>query len=186
MNKTFSIRWNIFSVVVLIIGGAWIWASAAPQGSTTGGEIPAPRQGFLAPDFSLQTASGEMVRLADLRGRPVLVNLWASWCSPCRAEMPAMQRVYEEYAGQGFEILAVNTTYQDDPNRALAFAQELGLTFPILFDLDGQMSDIYQLRGMPTSFFIDQQGMIREVIVGGPMAEALLRVRIENLIEGGR
>jgi cytochrome c biogenesis protein CcmG, thiol:disulfide interchange protein DsbE len=184
-DSTFS-RFNILSILVLILGGAWIWISAAPPGSTTGGGVPAPRQGFQAPDFTLENADGQTITLSQLRGRPVLINMWASWCTPCRAEMPAMQRIYQDYAGEGFEILAVNTTFQDDPARALAFAQELKLTFPILWDLDGSVSNLYQVRGMPTSFFVDGSGVIQEVIIGGPMAEALLRVRVENLFEGGR
>jgi cytochrome c biogenesis protein CcmG, thiol:disulfide interchange protein DsbE len=186
MDRVHKSAFQIFSVILLVAGGIWIWFSSAPPGGTTGGAIPAPRQGFLAPDFSLSNSEGQTYTLSELRGKPVLINLWASWCSPCRAEMPAMQRVYEEYASQGFEILAVNTTFQDDPNRASAFAAELGLTFPIVWDLDGRVSDLYQLRGMPTSFFVDGDGIIQEVIIGGPMAEALLRVRVENLFKEGR
>src|SRR5690606_34345406 len=114
-------------------------------------------------------------RLSDLRGRPVLVNLWASWCGPCQAEMPAMQKIHEQYGPQGFTILAVNTTFQDERTSAEEFAANRGLTFPIVFDLDGKVSRSYQVRSMPTSFFIDQDGIIRRVVIGGPMSEALLR-----------
>ena len=90
-------KWDYFSVLVLIIGAAWIWISKAPPGSTTDGQIPQPHQGFHAPDFTLSTKDGENITLSSLRGQPVLVNLWASWCPPCRAEMPAMQRLYTDY-----------------------------------------------------------------------------------------
>jgi cytochrome c biogenesis protein CcmG, thiol:disulfide interchange protein DsbE len=180
-----SQKWTIYSFLVLFAGVFWIWFSA-PEGGTTGGLIPAPRHGFLAPDFTLADENGEPHTLSNLQGQPVLINLWASWCNPCRAEMPAMQRVYEEFHKEGFEILAVNTTYQDDPNRALSFAQELGLSFTLLWDLDGSISNLYQVRAMPTSFFVDKKGVISEVIVGGPMAEALLRVRIQELLREGR
>ena len=139
----------------------------------------------MAPDFSLQNANGELVSLSELRGKAVLVNLWASWCGPCRAEMPAMQRVYERYKDEGLEILAVNATNQDSASEALAFAQELGLTYPILFDLDGSVSARYALLALPSSFFILPDGRIQEVVVGGPMAEALLIIRIESLLEAG-
>jgi cytochrome c biogenesis protein CcmG/thiol:disulfide interchange protein DsbE len=178
-----SQTWLIASVILLVVGGAWIWLSKAPPGSTSNNAIPAPRQGFAAPDFSLESADGSIVTLSELRGRPVLVNLWASWCPPCRSEMPAMQEVYEEYQDAGFVILAVNSTYQDDPNDALAFVDELGLSFPILFDADGSVSHRYQSRALPTSFVIDQEGIIQEVVVGGPMADALLRIRVEQLIK---
>jgi peroxiredoxin len=97
--------------------------------------------------------------------------------------MPAMQRLYQDYQELGFEILAVNSTVQDRPDQARAFTEELGLTFPILYDSEGDVTRQYQVRALPTSFFIDPQGIIQEVVVGGPMAEALLRVRAERLLE---
>lgn len=173
----------LLSMLVLIAGAAWIWASRSDPSETTAGKIPLPRQGFLAPDFSLQAADGQNVKLSDLRGRPVLVNLWTSWCPPCRQEMPAMQKAYVDFRDQGFEILAVNATDQDNLPDALQFATDLGLTFPILLDQQGEVSRLYQLRSLPTSFFIDRQGVIREVVIGGPMSEALLRIRIQELLE---
>lgn len=171
------------AAVLLLMGALWIWLSRDTTGASTAGQIPAPRQGFMAPDFSLSNADGETVRLSDLRGKAVLVNVWASWCGPCRSEMPAMQRLYQDYQGRGFELLAVNSTVQDSPTNALAFARELGLEFPILFDTQGEVTDLYQVRALPSSFFIDPQGMIQEVVVGGPMSEALLRIRVDQLLE---
>lgn len=169
--------------LALALGALWIWYSRVDPTAVTGGAIPAPRQGFLAPDFELQNTDGESVRLADLRGRPVLVNAWASWCTPCKAEMPALQRVYQDYQARGLEILAVNATSQDTPDAALALAQKTGLTFPVLLDPQGAFASLYQVQALPTSFFIDKNGLIQEVIVGGPMSEALLRVRLERLFE---
>jgi cytochrome c biogenesis protein CcmG/thiol:disulfide interchange protein DsbE len=179
-------NWTLFSILLLTTGMGWIAFTAPASDSTTGGKIPAPREGFLAPDFALQDAQGQTIRLSDLRGRPVLLNLWASWCAPCKAEMPAMQEVYEAYAPQGFTILAVNTTFQDPRENALDFARGRGLTFPILFDTQGSVSQLYQVRAMPTSFFIDAQGIIRRGVFGGPMPEAQLRAEIEALLEGER
>jgi cytochrome c biogenesis protein CcmG, thiol:disulfide interchange protein DsbE len=180
-----SSYWTIFSMVVFLVGVGWIWISRVPGGSAAA-QFSAARQGFLAPDFSLQTPSGKTITLSSLRGQPVLINLWASWCAPCRAEMPAIQRVYQDYQAQGFQVLAVNATNQDDPGKATTFAQQLGLTFPILLDTDGSVGQQYQLQALPTSFFVDGNGMIREVVVGGPMSEALLRVRVEDLIKESR
>jgi cytochrome c biogenesis protein CcmG, thiol:disulfide interchange protein DsbE len=172
------------SILVLIFGAAWIWVSAAGAGETSGGQIPAPRQGFLAPDFSLQDLKGETITLSDLRGRPLLINLWASWCPPCKAEMPDMQSVYEAYQEQGFLILAINATFQDSASATASFVDEYGLTFPILMDTTGEVSRQYQMRALPTSFFVDREGFIREVVVGGPMSPALLQVRVEQLLNG--
>jgi peroxiredoxin len=179
-------HWNLFSTLVLIFGAGWIVFSPPAQGTVTGGKIPAPQEGFLAPDFALRDASGATTRLSDLRGKPVLVNLWASWCPPCKAEMPAMQAVYEQYAPRGFTILAVNTTFQDDPAAALDFISSRGLTFPVLFDEDGAVSRQFMVRSMPTSFFVDAQGIIQRVVIGGPMSEALLRAEVERMLEEAR
>ena len=174
----------ILSVVILLIGAAWAWGSRDTTGSNTGGEIPAPQVGFLAPDFTLQNEAGEFVSLSDFRGKAVLVNLWASWCTPCQREMPAMQNVYDQYKEQGFVVLAVNVTSQDSRANAIAFAESLNLTFPILFDVNGEVALAYQMRAFPSSYFIGIDGIIQEVVIGGPMAEALLQVRAEQLLEG--
>ncbi len=177
-----SKHWNTLTLVTLVLAAGWIWISAAPPGSTTGGAIPAPAENFLAPDFSLTTLEGEPVSLADFRGKVVLLNFWASWCPPCRSEMPAMERVYQDYADRGFVILAVNATQQDSPDAARRFVSEQGLTFPILLDTSGTVSALYRTRSLPTSFFIGADGIIDEVVIGGPMSEALLRTRVETLL----
>jgi cytochrome c biogenesis protein CcmG/thiol:disulfide interchange protein DsbE len=184
MNKSPLSIWIIFSILLLSIGIAWIWFSAAPPGTTTQGDIPAPQKGFLAPDFQLETFDHETYKLADLRGKPVLINFWASWCPPCRSEMPAIQKVYDEYRDQGFEVLAVNATHQDSLGDAINFAQIRRLTFPILLDSDGSVGNLYEIRSLPTTFFVDADGIIQDVVIGGPMAEALLKIRAEQLFAG--
>lgn len=177
------IQRRILFTFILLGGLAWIFVSADHAGTTTAGAIPAPREGFLAPDFTLQTLDGEMVTLSDLRGQAVLVNLWATWCPPCRAEMPAMQKLYDEYKDQGFVVLGVNMTYQDTPTAVLPFIQEHSLTFPVLLEETGDVARKYELRSLPSSFFIDRDGFIQEVVIGGPMSEALLRTRIESILK---
>lgn len=172
-----------FSAILLVVGLAWIFISADRSGTSTAGEIPAPREGFLAPDFSLSTPNGETFTLSELRGQAVLVNLWATWCPPCRAEMPDMQKLYDEYKDQGFMVLAVNMTYQDNPAAIVPFVQENGLNFPILIEETGKVAEQYELRSLPSSFFIDRNGIIQEVVIGGPMSEALLRTRIESILQ---
>ncbi len=167
--------------ILLLLGALWIPLSALEPQAASEAQA-APFAGFYAPDFSLESADDELISLSDLRGQPVLVNLWASWCGPCRAEMPAMQRVYERYQDQGFVILAVNATNQDSRAEATAFYNELGLSYPLLFDADGVVSNAYQLRALPSSFFILPDGRIQEVVIGGPMAEALLIIRVEALL----
>ena len=172
-------RWIV--VVVLAAGAMWTWAARAPD-SAAAGQIASPRAGFPAPDFTLPLASGENVSLAAYRGQVVILNLWASWCLPCRAELPAIEAVYTAQRERGLAVLAVNSTYQDSVDRALGFVDELGVTFPILLDHDGSVSKRYLLRALPTTFFIDRQGIIREVIVGGPMPLSTLQSQVEALL----
>ena len=174
---------RIIYSIILLLGIAWIFASADTSGASTSGKIPAPQQGFLAPDFELNTPAGESIKLSDLRGQAVLVNLWATWCPPCRAEMQSIEKVYSQYKDRGFAVLAVNMTYQDDPFAVVPFINEQGLTFPILLDETSEMANAYQLRSLPSSYFIGRDGIIHEVVIGGPMAEALLRTRVEDILK---
>jgi cytochrome c biogenesis protein CcmG/thiol:disulfide interchange protein DsbE len=173
----------ILYLLILIAGAAWMVLSADNSGASTAGNIPAPQAGFSAPDFTLMTPSGKSYTLSKLRGQAVLVNLWATWCPPCRAEMPTIEKMYQEYKDQGFIVLAVDMTYQDDPFAVVPFTKEFGLTFPILLEETGDVAAAYQLRSLPSSFFINRTGIISEVVIGGPMSEALLRTRIEEILK---
>ena len=174
--------WTLVTIIILALGAAWVWLNAVPPGETTSGSIPAPQEGFQAPDFELNTLNGEQVLLSDLRGKTILLNFWATWCPPCRSEMPAMQQVYMDYEQDGFVILAVNNLQQDRRENVESFIHEENLTFPVLLDNSGSVSTAYQVHSMPTSFFIDPEGIIQEHVIGGPMSEALLRTRVENLL----
>jgi len=177
-------RWLAVSTLVLVAGLAWTFRSVVPAGGTTPGQGPSPRVGFAAPDFTLDVLGGGELTLSDLRGKAVVVNLWASWCPPCRAEMPALERVYEANRDRGLEIVALNTTFQDSEGAAAEFVQEFGLTFPVVLDRAGEASRTYQLRALPTTFFIDKGGIIREVVLGGPMSETTIQTTIEGLLSG--
>jgi peroxiredoxin len=174
---------RILYLLILSLGSAWILVSADRSGVSTSGQIPAPQQGFLAPDFALETLTGETVKLSDLRGQAVLVNLWATWCPPCREEMQTIETVYQEYKDQEFIVLAVNMTYQDDASAIAPFIDKQRLTFPILLDETSTAATAYQLHSLPSSYFIRRDGIINEVVIGGPMSEALLRTRIEEILE---
>ncbi len=176
-------RWLAFTVVVFIAGAAWVWSSAVSDSATTGGRIPSPREGFLAPDFTLDLLTGGEMTLSEQKGKVVIINLWASWCPPCKAEMPALQEVYLANRDRGLEVLAVNTTYQDQESDAAAFVQDFNLTFPILLERTGAVARQYQLRAMPSTFFVDREGVIRKVIIGGPMSEVTLQTVVEELLQ---
>jgi cytochrome c biogenesis protein CcmG, thiol:disulfide interchange protein DsbE len=179
-------RFTLFSILLLLLAAGWIWITRVPSGRAALGDSSAPRPGFKAPEFSLDSSSGERITLSEQKARVILVNFWTSWCPPCRAEMPAIQRVYQDYQDDGLVVLGINATDQDDIAAVKSFVGENQLSFPILFDRDGEASRQYNLHSLPTSYFIDQDGIIQDVVVGGPMAEALLRTRIEGLLEGSK
>lgn len=112
-----------------------------------------------APDFTLKSRSGENIRLEDMRGQVVMLNFWASWCGPCRQEMPLMDDLYEQYKDLGFTILAVNV----DENReeARRFLDKVPVTYPILYDPESRVSELYDVQAMPTTVMIDRDGNAR-------------------------
>jgi peroxiredoxin len=141
--------------------------------------IPAPVVNHPAPDFTLLDLTGAPVQLAELRGQVVLINVWATWCPPCRAEMPAIQTVYEQYRERGFTVIAVNI--REDADTVRDFMAQNGLTFPALLDGDGAVSNLYQARVYPSSYFVDRAGVVRAVY-RGPMARSVIAGTVEQLI----
>ncbi|RME05823.1 MAG: TlpA family protein disulfide reductase [Anaerolineae bacterium] len=177
-------RWYLLLIIVFLLGGAWTLLSRVSTAETTNGAPPpSPREGFSAPDFTLELLGGGEMSLSELRGQAVMINLWASWCPPCRAEMPAIERVYQDLKDEGLVVLAVNTTFQDSEAAAVEFVAEFGLTFPVLLDRTGAVSNRYQLRGLPSTYFVDREGVIRAVVVGGPMSEGLIRSKVQELLQ---
>ena len=112
-----------------------------------------------APDFTLRSMSGPNLRLAEQRGRVVMVNFWATWCGPCRQEMPQLDRLYQKYKSSGFVLLGVNV--DEDVRKATDVAAKLGVTFPVLLDTDKAVSKLYDLSTMPSTVIIDRDGKVR-------------------------
>lgn len=138
----------------------------------------APVTGAPAPEFSLESLAGEQVSLADARGHPVLINFWATWCGPCRVEMPAIQSRYEMHKDQGLRVYAIDF---DEPRELVEdFAKAFGLTFDVLLDPGGQVNNTYKIIGYPTSFFVAADGVIQIVHVGamteGQLDEYLVKI----------
>jgi peroxiredoxin len=118
-----------------------------------------------APDFKFPGLDGKMVSLSDYKGKVVLVNIWATWCPPCVEEMPSMEKLYQKFKGENFEILAVSI---DEPGlKAVApFMKKSSLTFPALIDSEGTIKTVYGITGIPESFIIDKQGILIKKIIG--------------------
>ncbi len=148
---------------------------ALPNALNSTGRSPSPEEGRAAPDFLLPTVDGGELRLSDLRGKPVLVNFWASWCAPCRQEMPDIVRAYDERAADGLVVVAIDL--QEDAGTVREFADEFGMTFPIVIDRTGQVADAWRIggpiEGIPSSYFIDANGIVRSRVFG-PMTEDVL------------
>ena len=114
-----------------------------------------------APDFALKSSTGENLRLSEYRGEVVMVNFWATWCGPCRQEMPLLEELFSRYERVGFTLLGVNI--DDDPRRAMQMAKELGVTFPVVFDDRKEVSRLYDVNAMPVTVLVDKEGRVRHV-----------------------
>ncbi len=117
-----------------------------------------------APDFSLTGRDGNVVQLSNLKGNVVLINFWATWCAPCRQEMPLLDAIYKKYNRLGFEMLGINV--EDDAKGAERYLKETPVTFPILFDPSGKVSKQYNVKAMPSTVLVDRQGNVRHVHFG--------------------
>jgi DsbE subfamily thiol:disulfide oxidoreductase len=136
-----------------------------------------------APDFTLATPDGKKVSLKDYRGKVVFLNFWATWCEPCRVEMPEMEKLYREYKGKGLEIVAVNV--KDKKDAALKFVSSMKLTYPILLDPEGEAGLLYGAWGMPATYLIDRKGVVQARLWGpaewySPQARKLIAQMVEQ------
>jgi len=179
------VRLALAGAILAVLGGAALAVtfrrggsppgpgSVAPTGAAATAESTAgtgpladgpPLIGKPAPDFALRDRDGHLVTLSELRGKVVWVNFWATWCAPCKKELPAIQRLYDEKRADGLEVLEVN--YQEGVADATAFFDARSLTLPLLFDHGGSVYDEYRLQGLPDSFFIDRDGNLAAVQFG--------------------
>jgi peroxiredoxin len=166
---------KVIAVVALIalLGVAIVQAmdkKAEPENvSQEAANMGGLKVGAKAPDFELKTLSGDTVKLSDLKGKKVMLNFWATWCPPCKAEMPAMEEFHKE-AGDEVVILAVNI----DPHLDVkAFVDENGITFPIPLDAEDKVNETYQVLSIPTTYFIDTKGNIGNKFIGAMNLDAM-------------
>jgi thiol-disulfide isomerase/thioredoxin len=165
----------VAAVLALSVALSIVVTYAAPvQPGQTGSA--AARLGRPAPEFALRRLDGESVDLSELRGRPVVLNFWATWCLPCRAEMPELDALARERP----DVMVLAVDVQEDAAQVVSFRNELRLSLTIALDGDGRTWAVYQSRGLPTTYLIDRAGTIRDVQVG-PLTRDLLRTKLERL-----
>ncbi len=171
-------RWALLigAVICLIAAFFVIWEAGLPERATyTGfiqaGEVYAPELNAIAPPFEAQTLSGDTLRLADFRGKVVLINFWATWCEPCKAEMPDLQSVYESYQARGLRVLGINLG--EGKNDVAIWVRQLGLTFDIVMDDGQRIASEYQIRGQPTSYLVAPDGVITQIYYGPTVRQRL-------------
>lgn len=177
----------VVALVALLIGAWFLYdnlkdkflpdtLSTQPEQDETEGNSPQ-----MAPDITVYDAQGKAVKLSDMRGKPVVLNLWASWCSPCKQEMPGFQSACEKYDGQ-VQFMMVNLTGQDKREDAKAFLDQTGYTFPVYFDTDDSAAMNYSTGSIPTTIFIDKDGYLVTYAIGA-ISEAVLEQGIGMIMK---
>jgi peroxiredoxin len=190
----------VLSLLVLLLAACGLSPDTSPSAAETGSERQAVgggpatiavesvlleesaggplNVGDVAPDFSYTLPDGSSQSLSDLRGQKVMVNFWATWCPPCMAEMPDIQQAYDQYHDEGFMVLAVNRN--EELGRIGTFAQEMGLTIPLIADPAGNIGDAYGARNLPTTYFINTDGTV-DFRQQGIMTLEFIEQRIEDM-----
>jgi peroxiredoxin len=139
---------------------------------------PRPEIGSPAPDFQVELLDGEIFRLSEQKGKVVWINFWASWCPPCRAEMPDIEAIWQEEQNSDLVVVAVD--FAERPDEVREFAERLGMTFPVGLDTTGQITTNYRVSGFPSHFLVDREGILREIRVG-LMSQKTMRQKLEDL-----
>jgi len=160
-----KVRVGTCAISLLVTIAVWLAfapPAAADDAAQTLTKLPKP---FPAPQFALKDENGKNHRLSDYRGKVVVLNFWATWCPPCRYEMPSMERAYQIVKGEGIVLLAVNVGESED--QVFEFTGRYPVTFPLLLDTDGKVTRNYPVIGLPTTFIIDPKGQVTHRAIGG-------------------
>lgn len=185
MLKT-RFEWSILLLLAALLGTAWIVVSREPVLQANGPITltEAPIVGHPAPEFTLQTAVGQTITLSEMtkqagsNGKPVVLNFWASWCAPCRVEMPSLQQASVTYNGR---VAFIGINQGEDFSTITDFGSEYNVTYPLLIDPDNRVNRLYEVNSLPTTVFVDQNGVVREVVIG-ILSEAVLQDRVEGML----
>ena len=178
-----NIHFIVIAVVLVVVGAIYFNKSNNGNGASAAG-VPAeaaametPSEGRLAPDFTLTSTDGKAIKLSDYRGKVVVVDFWATWCPPCKAEIPDFIRLYSQYKNSGFQMLGISVD-QGGLNDVIPFMKQYGINYPIMLATDEVVAAYGGIRGIPTTFVIDKHGYIRDAFEGYRPASVF-----ENLIQ---
>ncbi len=192
IESAYRIR-RVLAIIILLMmlsGLAltqWLFVSQLTQALPLS---PVPRNGKRMLNFALPTTTGEMLATTRFAGNVLILNfpwhrppgqVWATWCQPCREEMPALQSVYDKYRGRGLALLGVN--YGEGSDRVVSYVREIGVSFPIVLDADMTVGQLYRVQGLPTTIFVDRQGTVRDIVLGGPMSADYVESKILPLLD---
>jgi len=174
---------GIALVVATLVGGAPLAAAVTPADELDALKVQVPREATPAPGFTLPRPDGPPLSLADLRGTVVFLNFWATWCVPCRDEMPALEKLYRAYRERSFTVVAVNV--RESKDTAAPFLREVRVTFPAVLDGDGAVARLYAVRSLPVSLLVDREGRILFKAFGerewdGPHARAYIESVLQD------
>lgn len=164
------------SISLAVVAAVVYWQKISGSDARAG---VGPEKGQIAPDFSVRTPDGEVMRLSDFRGQKILLNFFATWCGPCKAEAPHLKAAYQRNSD---ELVFLGVTFQDTAGSVRAFADEYELPFLLTLDDSGEVGEAYRVRGLPTSFYIRADGVVHYV-VKGPMTKELIELTLEGMAE---
>jgi peroxiredoxin len=174
---------TLISTVIIGLVGCSSASTSPPIPETTPETEVGPQVGNLAPDFKFMNPGGKNISLSDLRGNSVMLNFWATWCGPCKVEMPLIQELShdEEKAAEGLVLLTVNSGESAD--KVASFMNEHGFSFPVLLDTQGGITQAYNVRAIPTTFFIDRDGIIKDMKIGAFSSGAEIEQKLGKITE---
>ncbi|MFK7805363.1 MAG: TlpA family protein disulfide reductase [Anaerolineae bacterium] len=166
--------WLKTLLIATVLGILWLALSRQSAPPDPANLTVAPSPGHLAPDFTLTTLDGAEIQLSQLRGKPVIINFWATWCGPCRHETPQFQSFYERFSD---DVVLLGINQREGLGQVNSFVEEFGMTYPVLLDTDGTVYDDYQVFGLPTTWFVNPDGVLTSVAPGG-ITEAFLEDQV--------
>jgi len=175
--------WRKIACLILAVMVVLLLIGCAPVTGTSGtSESTLEQTGDAAPDFQIENLQGNTVSLRSLRGRPVMLNFWATWCPPCRGEMPLIQQIYEEWTGKPPSVVVLTIDIGESKSTVEEYLRSENLNLPVLLDINRDVAEMYRITGIPTTYFIDAEGTIREIKVGAFWNKEQIEDYLHNII----